>query len=224
MQEMSIKDGELICLDLINTLVLRDNDKLAMVICSEINKISGTCFEYPKIAMRMREKYIEYSLGNYTNDYEYVMSILLHFIQPSFAKEISPIIQPQLLDYIYPITSCKEFLAVCASKCKLVLASNFVDSWVQFLLKKFDLEKYFERMYISSNFHYRKPSIEFYSKIFNDYPQIAKNKIWMIGDSIVNDFYGAKETGINSILFNNETDNTYYSGLGMTYEQILKMF
>jgi len=212
---------ELICLDLIDTLVLRNNSQFTVFFVEQLNKFNITVQDTTKVAKRIREKYLEYSFGNYSDDIEYLRSITRYYLDFPEADDLVYALIPGLFEHFALIDNCKEFLEFCASKYKLVLASNFIVSWAEHLLDKFDIRRYFEKIYISSEIRYRKPAKEFYLQIINDYPHIEKNKMLMIGDSIVNDFYGAKDLGLSSILFDNgKTGDYYHKNIRQTFLQI----
>jgi len=177
--------------------------------------------DIPKTSMRIREKYLEYSFGNYPNDSEYLRSIILYYVDREYIDDIVAGLIPNLLNHFELIEHGKEFLEYCVSKYNLVLASNFVTDWAVQLLEKFDIAHYFSKMYVSSELGFRKPSKNFYSAILNDNQNIQRSKILMIGDSAVNDYHGAKDIGMQSILFDNKKPKDFYQqSLALSFEQI----
>ena len=223
MNDMRIERPELICLDLIDTLMLRHNSQFTECFVEQLGIFGIEKLNVQKAANRIREKYIEYSFGNYSNDDEYLRSILLYYVDRSTADGIIPSLKPVILNHFEPIAHCREFLEYCALKYTLVLASNFIVHWMEELLEKYGFAKYFERTYVSSQIRYRKPAKQFFSVIINDYPHIKPSKMLMIGDSIVNDYHGARESGLSSVIVNKRLDNSSFfhrPDISMTIEEI----
>ena len=211
----------LLCLDLINTLLLRDNKQFTKVFIDTLVKFGITNLNMEQTSNRIREKYLEYSLGNYHDDADYLRSILLYYVDSVEANQIAEILIPHLLEHFYPMDSYKDFLDYCFGKYKLVLASNFVEDWAKQLLDKFNMSHYFERIYVSSSLRFRKPAKEFYLAILNDYSDIKKGDFLVIGDSIINDYHGSKKLGMQAILFDNKKAKEYYhQSFRLNFEQI----
>lgn len=82
-------------------------------------------------------------------------------------------------------------------------------------LKKSKLEEVFVTTFISDNIGYEKPSKQFFdyaiSVIKEKIPDIKKDEIVIIGDSLTSDIRGGVEYGINTIWFNPKQETTNLS-------------
>ena len=75
---------------------------------------------------------------------------------------------------------------------KLYVASNGIGVTQHTRLKNNDLNKYFEKIFISEELGSKKPDREFFEKIFVE--------VLMIGDTLTSDILGANNIGIDSCL------------------------
>jgi putative hydrolase of the HAD superfamily len=84
---------------------------------------------------------------------------------------------------------------------KIGLVTNGTSVGQRRKLKRFDLEKYFDFIFIEEEVGYRKPDIRMYEYILKEI-NIPKTKICMIGDNLVWDVEAPQKTGIFSIWHN----------------------
>ncbi len=83
---------------------------------------------------------------------------------------------------------------------KLYIASNGIAITQHTRLKNNNLNKYFEKIFISEEIGSKKPDIEFFEKIFDEIGIKNKDEILMIGDTLTSDILGANNVGIDSCL------------------------
>ena len=82
----------------------------------------------------------------------------------------------------------------------LCIASNGVGVTQHTRLKNNDLNKYFEKIFISEELGSKKPDREFFEKIFVEVGVESKGEVLMIGDTLTSDILGANNIGIDSCL------------------------
>ena len=83
---------------------------------------------------------------------------------------------------------------------KLYVASNGIGVTQHARLKNNDLNKYFEKIFISEEVGSKKPDREFFEKIFVEVGVENKGEVLMIGDTLTSDILGANNIGIDSCL------------------------
>ena len=83
---------------------------------------------------------------------------------------------------------------------KLYVASNGIGITQHTRLKNNDLNKYFEKIFISEEIGSKKPDREFFEKIFGEVGIENKDEVLMIGDTLTSDILGANNIGIDSCL------------------------
>lgn len=83
---------------------------------------------------------------------------------------------------------------------KLYVASNGIGITQHTRLKNNDLNKYFDKIFISEEIGSKKPDREFFEKIFGEVGIENKDEVLMIGDTLTSDILGANNIGIDSCL------------------------
>ena len=83
---------------------------------------------------------------------------------------------------------------------KLYIASNGIAITQYTRLKNNNLNKYFEKIFISEEIGSKKPDREFFEKIFDEIGIKNKDEVLMIGDTLTSDILGANNVGIDSCL------------------------
>ena len=83
---------------------------------------------------------------------------------------------------------------------KLYIASNGIGITQYTRLKNNNLNKYFEKIFISEEIGSKKPDREFFEIIFKEICVKNKNEVLMIGDTLTSDILGANNAGIDSCL------------------------
>lgn len=93
----------------------------------------------------------------------------------------------------------------------IALLSNAAVSYVDYLFDKFDLRKYFDRIFVSSNYGYAKPDKEFYKLCVDSFDEQFE-AIYFTDDNPVN-LQDLQQFGITPILFVNAADFAEKAGL-----------
>ena len=98
---------------------------------------------------------------------------------------------------------------------KLYIASNGIGVTQHTRLKNNNLNKYFDKIFISEEIGSKKPDREFFDIILKEIGVEDKGEVLMIGDTLTSDILGANNVGIDSCLVdihgieNSEINPTY---------------
>ncbi len=146
-----------------------------------------------------RKRYLEYSLGNYPNDEEFFAAVLAPFaIETSF--ELVSEMRTAIDSAVRPFAESTPFLADASSQFKLILATNYVQDWVDTILDTQGWNQYFEHVVVSSTCRFRKPASGFFGTVAAACSAVPPNEVMMIGDSSIHDGYGAVAAGFHAVL------------------------
>lgn len=108
-----------------------------------------------------------------------------------------------LYDEIEMVDGIEDLLLYLSDKYKIFTASNGIYKMQENRLKKSNLDKYFDNIFVSDKIGFEKPDKKFFQKIM-DLTKFSNDDLIMIGDSIKSDIIGAKNSKIKSIYFNKE--------------------
>lgn len=108
-----------------------------------------------------------------------------------------------LYDEIEMVDGIEDLLLYLSDKYKIFTASNGIYKMQENRLKKSNLDKYFDNVFVSDKIGFEKPDKKFFQKIM-DLTKFSNDDLIMIGDSIKSDIIGAKNSKIKSIYFNKE--------------------
>ena len=86
-------------------------------------------------------------------------------------------------------------------------------------IKMFGLQKYFEKMVISSELGFKKPSKKIFDHALKDFNDISKKEVLYIGDDFDEDVMGALNSGWNVIWLCHD-----FSKYNLSSEQENKIF
>ena len=103
---------------------------------------------------------------------------------------------------VYPGT-LKKLEKLKEKGCKLYLLSNAQAIFTRTEIALLGLDKYFEKMYISSDYGIMKPDKDFLLRLLND-EGLDKDKCVMVGNEIRSDIKIADLCGMDSILINSD--------------------
>lgn len=120
-----------------------------------------------------------------------------------------------LYDEIEMIDEVEGLLSYLSDKYQIFAASNGVYDMQVNRIKKSNLDKYFDKIFVSDKIGFEKPDKKFFEKIM-DLTKFSNDDLIMIGDSIKSDIIGAKNSKIKSIYFNKE--NKKISDKNFTYQ------
>lgn len=87
---------------------------------------------------------------------------------------------------------------------RLFLVSNAQSCFTNFELQALDIEKYFDRIYLSSDYGMKKPNSDFFNRPIKDFG-LNPSETVMVGNDIFTDINGAYDVGINTIYVETET-------------------
>ena len=200
-------DISVIAIDLNDTLVRFDIDlfstQAAVYLSSGAFEVKPS--EFYSI---YRERYIEYSMGNYQSDDEFFTVLLAEFpkVRVDAARRY---IRELLLTASAPFPESQSFLAAISQKYHVVLASNYVADWATDLLRHYNWENHFSGIVISSTYGFRKPAGKFFHHLIEKCQTRSPSEILLIGDSLISDVLGALRCGLRAIhLRRADTANT----------------
>lgn len=160
---------------------------------SYFNKVNDILWTEQKLGkINIKEVFIkrDYLMGKYFN-----LDIEKGLFNDLFVKF--------LYDEIEMVDGIEDLLLYLSEKYKIFAASNGIYKMQENRLKKSNLDKYFDKIFVSEKIGYEKPDKKFFKKIM-DITKFSNDDLIMIGDSIKSDIIGAKNSKIKSIYFNKE--------------------
>ena len=117
------------------------------------------------------------------------------------AKKISEKYEDFLGEGHYFIPGAKELLEDLSKKYHLYLASNGAVKVQMSRIQSAGIEKYLEKIFLSEQIGYEKPSPQFFEKCFAQIPDFKKEEALILGDSLTSDIRGGKNAGILTVWF-----------------------
>lgn len=160
---------------------------------SYFNKVNDILWTKQKLGeINIKEVFIkrDYLMGKYFN-----LDIEKGLFNDLFVKF--------LYDEIEMVDGIDDLLLYLSDKYKIFTASNGIFKMQENRLKKSNLDKYFDNIFVSDKIGFEKPDKKFFQKIM-DLTKFSNDDLIMIGDSIKSDIIGAKNSKIKSIYFNKE--------------------
>lgn len=160
---------------------------------SYFNKVNDILWTKQKLGeINIKEVFIkrDYQMGKYFN-----LDIEKGLFNDLFVKF--------LYDEIEMVDGIEDLLLYLSDKYKIFTASNGIFKMQENRLKKSNLDKYFDKIFVSEKLGYEKPDKKFFQKIMY-LTKFSNDDLIMIGDSIKSDIIGAKNSKIKSIYFNKE--------------------
>ena len=160
---------------------------------SYFNKVNDILWTNQKLGeINIKEVFIkrDYLMGKYFN-----LDIEKGLFNDLFVKF--------LYDEIEMVDGIEDLLLYLSDKYQIFTASNGIYKMQENRLKKSNLDKYSDEIFVSDKIGYEKPDKKFFQKIM-DLTKFSNDDLIMIGDSIKSDIIGAKNSKIKSIYFNKE--------------------
>jgi HAD superfamily hydrolase (TIGR01549 family) len=187
-----------VAIDLMDTLVEYQNPQFVAgsveLLAAQGCDISATAFQ-----VLFRQRYLEYSMGNYAQDSEFLEVLAADLSGNCSAGSLTSLVELRLnLSTARP--GATEFLEFLAASYETVLATNFVSDWAKRIISANDWARYLDIVAVSSDIHCRKPSARFFEFIMANAKAQRPTDVVFIGDSFVNDIYGATRFGMQAIL------------------------
>ena len=102
------------------------------------------------------------------------------------------------------LPGAEEALQTLQKKYRLFLASNGTATVQRSRMESADLERYFEKVFISEEVGANKPAVEFFEVSFGQIPGFDRSKAMIVGDSLSSDILGGNNAGIATCWVNSE--------------------
>lgn len=189
-----------LAVDLVGTLVSKPTPHFYGV-ASEFLSKHGTQTSVDGFRRTFRRRYWEHSMGNYETDSEFYAALLA-----DLSRTYDPSLETITDLYLEASTAfpdVSQFLETMSQSYRLVLASNYVGQWAARILKSNGWLPYFRGCLVSSDCRFRKPSRQFFRELLK-VSKASQSELLMIGDSPVNDVYGARAAGLRSVLLDRD--------------------
>ena len=102
------------------------------------------------------------------------------------------------------LPGAEEAVDRLSKKYRLFLASNGTASVQKGRMTSANLYRFFEKVFVSQELGYNKPSLEYFEAAFAQIPGFDKRKCLMVGDSLTSDIRGGANAGIKTCWVNPE--------------------
>ena len=96
----------------------------------------------------------------------------------------------------YFMPGAEEAVERLSKKYRLFLASNGTASVQHGRMTSANLYRFFEKVFVSQDIGYNKPSLEYFQRCFAQIPDFEPGKAMMVGDSLTSDIRGGINAGI----------------------------
>lgn len=96
----------------------------------------------------------------------------------------------------YFLPGAEEAVASLSKKYRLFLASNGTTSVQMERIASANLERFFEKIFISQQMGHNKPSKAYFDACFAQIPNFDRSKTLIVGDSLTSDIRGGNNAGI----------------------------
>src|SRR5258708_18323883 len=190
--------------DLIGTLAKRGGRALVGRGSEHLAK-NGCDIAHAKLRALYRKRYLEYSLGNYASDREFY-SVLSADLSGETWQPWLETLTDIWLQCSPAFDDAQPFLEQASRTHRLILSSNYVGEWARRLLADNHWEEYFQGLILSSECRFTKPSRQFFLELLRVSGVTSPDEILVIGDSLVNDVYGAACAGLHAVLVDRNTE------------------
>lgn len=102
----------------------------------------------------------------------------------------------------YFVKNAIELLEILKEKYKLYIVSNGTATVQDSRIKSANIAHYFEEIFISQRIGVNKPDVKFFDYCFNRIPNVDKDEIIIVGDSLSSDIKGGINAGLHTCWFN----------------------
>ncbi len=102
----------------------------------------------------------------------------------------------------YFLPGAEEAVMALHQKHRLFLASNGTASVQKGRMTSANLYRWFEKVFVSQEIGYNKPSKEYFAACFAQIPGFDVSKALMVGDSLTSDIRGGKNAGMKTVWVN----------------------
>ncbi len=195
---------KVLAVDLIGTLAKRVGMTFAGRGSDHLAK-NGYDIAPARLRSLYRKRYLEYTLGNYASDREFY-SVLSADLSCEGQQPWLEALTDIWLQCSPAFDDAQPFLEQASRTHRLILSSNYVGEWARRLLADNHWEEYFHGLVVSSECRFRKPSQHFFLELLRVSGVTSPDEILVIGDSLVNDVYGAACAGLHAVLVDRNTE------------------
>ena len=102
----------------------------------------------------------------------------------------------------YFLPGAEEAVDALSKKYRLFLASNGTASVQKGRMTSANLYRFFEKVFVSQEIGFNKPSIEYFNGCFSQIAGFDKDKAMIVGDSLTSDIKGGSLAGIKTVWVN----------------------
>lgn len=102
----------------------------------------------------------------------------------------------------YFLPGTEEAVDRLSRKYRLFLASNGTASVQKGRMTSANLYRFFEKVFVSQEIGYNKPSLDYFNACFAAIPGFDKDKAMMVGDSLSSDIKGGINAGLKTVWVN----------------------
>lgn len=219
---MNLTDIKVLAVDYVDTLIQWDKIRFSTK-ASQLLATSGLDVSPSEILRYYQLRYIEYSLGNYRDDHEFFATVLadIGYFPTNSRRSLTEKLSVLRRQCSYPFRETEVFLQKASAHYRLILSSNHVRSWAERTLRHHNWETRFDNLLISSDIGFRKPSARFFSRLL-EISSVSKSEIIVIGDSPVNDVFGATRANLRAVLIERNRQQPRVVPRIPTYKSLLK--
>ncbi|MGN0771135.1 MAG: YjjG family noncanonical pyrimidine nucleotidase [Christensenellales bacterium] len=118
------------------------------------------------------------------------------------SKKISEFYKEYLSQEAALLDGAREFLEKCYKQFRLFVITNGITYTQQRRFRLADINKYFEKIYISEQIGARKPQKEFFDYVKADVKNFDSTNAVVVGDSLTSDVAGGIGAGLVTVWFN----------------------
>jgi HAD superfamily hydrolase (TIGR01549 family) len=194
-------DGvSVLAIDLVGTLIYKPTPHFYSAAADFLSK-QGSQVSLDGFRRTFRRRYWEHSMGNYETDREFYSAVLA-----DLSRAYDPSVEALTDIYIQgssAFADASPFLETMCQSYRLVLASNYVGQWARRILVSNGWLSYFHGSLVSSDCGFKKPSRQFFLELLKT-SGASPSEVLMIGDSVVNDAYGARTAGLRSVVLDRD--------------------
>lgn len=201
---LELDDITVLAVDLIGTLAKKVGMTFA-VRASEYLAKNGYDIPAAKFRSLFRKRYLEYSMGNYTNDAEFY-SVLSADLSGQASRGCLEALTEMWIECSPALDDAQRFLEQAGRTHRLILSSNYVGEWARRMLCNNHWQEYFQALVVSSECRFRKPSRHFFLELMRASGVKSPAEILVIGDSLANDVYAATREGLRAVLIDRSAE------------------
>ena len=202
--KLQLNGVKVLAVDLIGTLAKRVGTTFAERASQHLAK-NGYDIAPAAFRALYRKRYLEYSLGNYESEQAFY-SVLSADLSTEGCPPYFETLTDIWLQCSPAFDDAEPFLKEATRAYRMILSSNYVGEWARRFLRNNHWDDYFQALVVSSECRFRKPSRNFFLELFRISGVTSPDEILVIGDSLVNDVYGAACAGLRAVLVDRKTE------------------